>query len=61
MNDPIKIYNQIRDSYYKYIGSGLPFFRHEYNLERNKLICEPGTISQPPIIEIVPKLKRRLP
>ena len=59
MNDPIKIYNQIRDSYYKYIGSGLPFFRHEYNLERNKLICEPGTISQPSIIEIVPKYKEK--
>lgn len=55
MNDPIKIYNDIRNAYYKYIGSGLPFFREEYNLERNKLIREPGTISQPPIIEIVPK------
>ena len=55
MNDPIKIYNQIRSSYYKYIGSGLPFFREEYNQERNELIKESGTISQPPIIEIVPK------
>lgn len=55
MNDPIKIYNDIRNAYYKYIGSGLPFFREEYNLERNKLIRESGTISQPPIIEIVPK------
>lgn len=55
MNDPIKIYNEIRNSYYKYIGSGLPFFREEYNQERNKLIKESGTISQPPIIEIVPK------
>ncbi len=55
MNDPIKIYNEIRAAYYKYIGSGLPFFREEYNQERNELINEPGTISQPPIIEIVPK------
>lgn len=55
MNDPIKIYNEICSSYYKYIGSGLPFFCEEYNQERNKLIKEPGTISQPPIIEIVPK------
>lgn len=55
MNDPIKIYNEIRSSYYKYIGSGLPFFREEYNQERNELIKELGTISQPPIIEIVPK------
>ena len=55
MNDPIKIYDEIRSSYYKYIGSGLPFFREEYNKERNNLVREPGTISQPPIIEIVPK------
>ena len=55
MNDPIKIYNEIRSSYYKYIGSGLPFFREEYNQERNKLIKETSTLSQPPIIEIVPK------
>ena len=55
MNDPIKIYNEIRSSYYKYIGSGLPFFREEYNQERNILIKETGTLSQPPIIEIVPK------
>lgn len=55
MNDPVKIYNEIRNSYYKYIGSGLPFFSEEYNQERNELIKEPGTISQPPIIEIVPK------
>ena len=55
MNDPIKIYKEIRSSYYKYIGSGLPFFREEYNCERNELINEDGTISQPPIIEIVPK------
>lgn len=55
MNDPIKIYNERRSSYYKYIGSGLPFFREEYNQERNILIKETGTLSQPPIIEIVPK------
>lgn len=59
MNDPIKIYNQIRSSYYKYIGSGLPFFREEYNQERNELIAEAGTISQPPIIEIVPKYQEK--
>ena len=55
MNDPIKIYKEICSSYHKYIGSGLPFFREEYNQERNELIKDFGTISQPPIIEIVPK------
>jgi Lhr-like helicase len=55
MNNPIKIYNEIRDAYLKYINSGLPFFRNEYNLERNELLRSAGTISQPPIIELVPK------
>ena len=55
MNNPIKIYNDIRDAYLKYINSGLPFFRDEYNQERNELLKSVGTISQPPIIELVPK------
>ena len=55
MNDPVKIYDEIRDAYLKYINSGLPFFRNEYNLERNELLKSAGTISQPPIIELVPK------
>lgn len=55
MNNPIKIFNEIFNSYLKYINSGLPFFREEYNNERNALIKEDGTICQPPIIEIVPK------
>lgn len=55
MNNPIKIFNEIRNAYLKYINSGLPFSREEYNQERNALIKELGTICQPPIIEIVPK------
>lgn len=55
MNNPVKIYDEIRDAYLKYINSGLPFFRNEYNLERNELLKSAGTISQPPIIELVPK------
>ncbi len=55
MNNPIKIYNDIKDAYLKYINSGLPFFRDEYNQERNELLKSVGTISQPPIIELVPK------
>lgn len=55
MNNPIKIFHEIFDAYIKYINSGLPFNREEYNQERNALIKEVGTICQPPIIEIVPK------
>ena len=40
MNNPIKIFNEIFNSYLKYINSGLPFFREEYNNERNALIKE---------------------
>lgn len=59
MNNPIKIYNDIKDAYLKYINSGLPFFRDEYNQERNELLKSVGTISQPPIIELVPKYHER--
>lgn len=55
MNNPIKIYNEILEAYLKYINSGLPFFRAEYSQERNELLKTNGTISQPPIIELVPK------
>lgn len=55
MNDPIKIFSDIRNAYLKYISSGLPFFRKEYGLERDGLMEETGTICQPPIIELVTK------
>ena len=55
MNDPIKIFSDIRNAYLKYISSGLPFFRKEYGQERDKLMEETGTICQPPIIELVTK------
>lgn len=55
MNDPIKMFDDIRNSYLKYISSGLPFFRKEYCQERDALMEEPGTICQPPIIELVAK------
>ena len=59
MNNPVKIYNNLLTVYLKYINSGLPFSRDEYNEERNALMREGGTISQPPIIEIVPKYKEQ--
>lgn len=57
MNNPIQIYNELRETYLKYISSGTPFFNEYYNEERNSLISEQGAICQPPIIEIVPKYK----
>lgn len=57
MNNPILIYNELRDTYLKYIGSGMPFFYEQYDSERKQLLKEEGTICQPPIIEIVPQYK----
>lgn len=55
MNDPIRIYSEIREAYLKYIDSGIPFFHKEYNKSRDELLEEDGTVSQPPIIELVQK------
>lgn len=55
MNNPIQIFKDLFNVYLKYINSGLPFFRDEYNQERNSLLRESGSICQPPIIELVPK------
>ena len=59
MNNPIQIFNELFNVYLKYINSGLPFSDEEYNSERNELMKESGTISQPPIIELVPKYKEK--
>lgn len=59
MNNPKQIFDELFDSYLKYINSGLPFYRDEYNEERNALLREEGTICQPPIIEIVPKYNEK--
>ena len=57
MNDPIKIYDELKESYLKYISSGIPFFDQHYDEERKALLKENGTICQPPIVEIVPQYK----
>ncbi len=57
MNNPIMIYETLRTLYLKYINSGMPFFYKQYSKEREELLLSDGTMSQPPIIEIVPKYK----
>ncbi len=54
-----KYINELRDTYLKYISSGIPFFNEQYDAERKELLKENGTICQPPIIEIVPKYKEQ--
>ena len=57
MNNPIKIHHDLRDTYLKYISSGIPFFNETYDNERKELLMEKGTICQDPIIEIIIQYK----
>jgi len=57
MNNPIKIWKELKDIYLKYIDSGLPLIDKRYIQERRKLYEQPGAICQPPIIELVPRYK----
>lgn len=55
MNNPIKIWNELRNIYLKYIDSGLPLNKDGYIKERRLLYEQSTAICQPPIIELVPK------
>ena len=57
MNNPIKIWRELKSIYLKYIDSGLPLNNENLVRERRKLYEEPGSICQPPIIELVPRYK----
>jgi DEAD/DEAH box helicase domain-containing protein len=57
MNNPIKIWRDLKDIYLRYIDSGLPLIDKRYALERRELYSQPGAICQPPIIEFVPRYK----
>ena len=54
MDNPIKIWRELREIYLKYIDSGLPLIRKELIRERRKLYEQGSAICQPPIIELVP-------
>jgi DEAD/DEAH box helicase domain-containing protein len=55
MNNPIKIWRELKEIYLKYIDSGLPLIEEKLAEERRKLYNELGAICQPPIIELVPR------
>lgn len=57
MDNPIKIWRELREIYLKYIDSGLPLNHKELIQERRKLYEQGVAICQPPIIELVPKYK----
>ncbi len=53
MNNPIKIWRELKSIYLKYIDSGLPLSDDRLAEERRALFSNPGAICQPPIIELV--------
>ena len=55
MNNPIKVWRELKGTYIRYIESGLPLSESYYNNERRMLYEEPEAICQPPIIELVPR------
>jgi DEAD/DEAH box helicase domain-containing protein len=55
MNNPIKIWKELKNVYLKYLDSGLPLIDERYIQERRKLYETSGAICQPPILELVPK------
>ena len=59
MNNPIKLWKELKRIYLKYVDSGLPLIDNRYSMERKKLLNIPGAICQPPIIELVQKYEEQ--
>jgi len=57
MDNPIKIWRELKEIYLKYIDSGLPLTNEKLTKERRALYENSTTICQPPIIELVPSYK----
>jgi Lhr-like helicase len=55
MINPVKIGDDLKESYLRYIKAGIPLVDEYYEKEREKLYREDGIIMQPPYIEIVKK------
>jgi Lhr-like helicase len=57
MNNPYKIYKELKKLYQIYIGTGLALKSEQLNEERNELFDKDKVICREPIIELVPKYK----
>ena len=55
MDNPIKIHQELKDIYLKYLGTGLALRHKKLNDERNSLFSKNNIICREPIIELVPK------
>ncbi len=54
-----KLHDKIRDSYLKYINTGLALRYDSVAIERATLFEEPGVVSKSPIIELLPKYEEK--
>jgi Distinct helicase family with a unique C-terminal domain including a metal-binding cysteine cluster len=57
MNNPVKIWKELKSIYLKYIDSGFPLIEDQLVTERRQILDAPAAICQPPIIEFVPKYR----
>lgn len=55
MNNPIKVWRELKELYLKYIDSGMMLKRKELEKERRNLYETTGVICKEPILELVPK------
>ena len=55
MINPIRIGEQLKENYIKYIDTGIPLSNNYYSEERKKMYQEDGVLTKPPYIEIIKK------
>ena len=60
MDNPIKIYKELKEIYLKYLSTGLALRHDKLNEERNLLFSKEDVICKEPIIELVPKYKEAI-
>lgn len=60
MDNPIKIYKELREIYLKYLSTGLALRHNKLVEERNLLFSKEDVICKEPIIELVPKYEEQI-
>ena len=57
MINPVKIGHELKETYLKYLDSGIPLSNQKYVEERRALLEQDGVLTQSPIIELLRKYK----
>jgi DEAD/DEAH box helicase domain-containing protein len=55
MNNPFEVWKELKETYLKYIDTGLPIRYKKVEEERRQLLLEADAICKSPIIELVPR------